>query len=74
MLDGETRKDLLRSADAVHSRGSGLLEFVRANDSPAILVTQDGEPDFLMTVEFGPDGTIRRLFGQVNPEKLGHLR
>jgi len=30
VLDGETRKDLLRSADAVHSRGSGLLEFVRA--------------------------------------------
>lgn len=30
VLDWETRNDLLRSANAVHSRGSGLLEFVRA--------------------------------------------
>lgn len=50
------------------------LEFVRANDSPAILVSIDGEPELLLTLEFGPDGAIRRLFGQVNPDKLGHLR
>lgn len=45
-LDGETRSDLLRSANAVHSRGSGLLEFVKAYRSftalprPAITVVQ----------------------------------
>jgi RNA polymerase sigma-70 factor (ECF subfamily) len=53
--------------------GSGL-EFVRANGSPAILVTEDGEPDYVMAVEFAPDGRIRRLFAQVNPDKLHHLR
>jgi RNA polymerase sigma-70 factor (ECF subfamily) len=51
------------------------LEFVRANDSPAVLVRRvDGEPDFVMTAEFGPDGRIRRLFTQINPDKLVHLR
>jgi RNA polymerase sigma-70 factor (ECF subfamily) len=50
------------------------LEFVRANDSPGILVWEDGVPDFLMTAEFATDGRIRRLFVQINPDKLLHLR
>jgi RNA polymerase sigma-70 factor (ECF subfamily) len=50
------------------------LEFVRANDSPGILVWEDGVPDFLMTAEFATDGRIRRLFVQINPDKLVHLR
>lgn len=37
VLDWETRNDLLRSANAVHSRGSGLLEFVRAYRSVTAL-------------------------------------
>ncbi|MEJ0099991.1 MAG: ATP-binding protein [Pseudomonadota bacterium] len=46
VLDWETRNDLLRSANAVHSRGSGLLEFVRAYRSitalpvPAIVAVE----------------------------------
>jgi RNA polymerase sigma-70 factor (ECF subfamily) len=50
------------------------LDFVRANDSPGILVWEDGVPDFLMTAEFATDGRIRRLFVQINPDKLVHLR
>jgi nitrogen fixation/metabolism regulation signal transduction histidine kinase len=37
VMDWETRNDLLRSANAVHSRGSGLLEFVRAYRSVTAL-------------------------------------
>ncbi len=39
VLDWETRNDLLRSANAMHSRGSGLLEFVKAYRSYTALPT-----------------------------------
>ena len=49
------------------------LEFARVNGTAAIVLRVDGRPDFVQTVEFAPDGRIRRMFGQLNPDKLGHL-
>jgi len=48
-------------------------EFVRVNANPGILLRVDGKPDLVTTVEFAPDGRIRRLFSQLNPAKLTHL-
>jgi hypothetical protein len=34
----------------------------------------DGAPDYTLSFAFAPDGTVRRLYSQLNPEKLRHLR
>jgi RNA polymerase sigma-70 factor (ECF subfamily) len=48
-------------------------EFVRVNATPGLLIRVDGRPDMVFMVEFAPDGRIRRLFSQLNPDKLTHL-
>jgi len=48
---------------------------VRVNGEPGVLFLDfDGEPDNVLTFAFAPDGRVRRLYGQLNPEKLRHLR
>jgi RNA polymerase sigma-70 factor (ECF subfamily) len=49
------------------------LEIVRVNGNPGVLVRIDGRADLVLTVEFGPDGLIRRFWTQLNPDKLRHL-
>ena len=46
------------------------VEFVRVNGNPGVLLRIDGTPDLVLTMEFGPDGRIRRLWSQLNPDKL----
>ena len=48
-------------------------EFVAVNGNPGVLLTVDGRPDMVLSVAFGPDGLIRRIFVQLNPDKLSHL-
>ena len=49
------------------------LEFARVNGTAAIVLRVDERLDFVQTFEFAPDGRIRRMFGQLNPDKLAHL-
>jgi RNA polymerase sigma-70 factor (ECF subfamily) len=48
-------------------------EFVRVNATAGVLIRLDGRPDLVLSVEFAPDGLIRRIFSQLNPDKLAHL-
>jgi RNA polymerase sigma-70 factor (ECF subfamily) len=46
---------------------------VHVNGEPGLLVEADGRLDYVLVFSFTPDGQARRLFGQMNPEKLRHL-
>jgi RNA polymerase sigma-70 factor (ECF subfamily) len=46
---------------------------VHVNGEPGLLVEVDGQLDYVLVFSFTPDGQARRLFGQMNPEKLRHL-
>jgi RNA polymerase sigma-70 factor (ECF subfamily) len=46
---------------------------VQVNGEPGLLFVVDGDPDYVLSFSFTPDGKVRRLFGQLNPEKLRHL-
>jgi RNA polymerase sigma-70 factor, ECF subfamily len=47
---------------------------VQVNGEPGLLFLVDGEPDYVLSFAFTPDGRVRRFYGQLNPEKLRHLR
>jgi RNA polymerase sigma-70 factor (ECF subfamily) len=46
---------------------------VHVNGEPGVLFTADGEPDLTLSFVFTPDGRVRRLFSQLNPDKLRHV-
>jgi RNA polymerase sigma-70 factor (ECF subfamily) len=71
---GPHRVSRLLVGIAKRTEPSMTFEFVRVNATPGLLVRVDGRPDLVLTVEFAPDGRIRRLFSQLNPDKLTHLR
>jgi len=49
------------------------IDLVRVNDDPGIVVRVDGRPDVVITIGFAPDGRVRRIYSQLNPDKLAHL-
>jgi RNA polymerase sigma-70 factor (ECF subfamily) len=49
------------------------VEVVRVNGNPGVLLRIGGRPDLVLTIQFGPDGLIRRIWSQLNPDKLAHL-
>jgi len=54
---------------AVNGYTSGL---THVNGRPAILISLDGKPYSVMMVHI-ENGKIKRIFSQLNPEKIGHL-
>ncbi len=48
-------------------------EVMRVNGNPGAVLRLDGHTDIVFTMEFGPDGLIRRIWSQLNPDKLKHL-
>ena len=46
---------------------------VPVNGEPGLLFVIDGEPDYVLSVAFTPEGKVRRFYSQLNPEKLRHL-
>jgi hypothetical protein len=49
------------------------VRFVHVNGEPGIVFRVDERPGFVLSFSFAPDGRVRRIFGQFNPEKLRHL-
>ena len=49
------------------------MEFVDVNESAGLLFRVGGVPDMVMTFGWSDDGQIRRMYVQLNPEKLRHL-
>jgi RNA polymerase sigma-70 factor (ECF subfamily) len=47
---------------------------VHVNGEPGLLFVEDGHLDNVLSFSFAPDGRVRRLYSQLNPEKLRHLR
>jgi RNA polymerase sigma-70 factor (ECF subfamily) len=50
------------------------MHVVQMNGEPGVLFLDGGVPDFTLSFAFAPDGRVRRLYSQLNPEKLRHLR
>lgn len=50
------------------------MQMTRVNGAPGLLVRDGDEPFMTVSVAFGPDGLIRRIHCQLNPDKLTHLR
>ena len=48
-------------------------EVVRVNGSPGVLLSLDGKPDIVLSFDLAPDGRVRRIWSQLNPDKLTHL-
>ncbi len=49
------------------------LEFARVNANPGVVVRHRGHTEMVLSLEFSPDGRVRRIWTQLNPEKLRHL-
>ena len=49
------------------------LRIVRVNGEPGLVFERQGRADYVLSFSFAPDGRLRRLYGQLNPEKLRHL-
>jgi RNA polymerase sigma-70 factor (ECF subfamily) len=49
------------------------VRLVHVNGEPGLLFVSDGAPDYTLSFAFSPDGRARRLYSQLNPEKLRHL-
>jgi len=47
---------------------------VHVNGEPGLLLIANGQPDYVLSFSFTSDGQARRLYGQLNPEKLRHLQ
>jgi RNA polymerase sigma-70 factor, ECF subfamily len=43
------------------------------NGEPGLVFVEHGQPDYVLSFSFTPDGQARRLWSQLNPEKLRHL-
>ncbi len=52
---------------------NGTIDFVSVNDDVGLLFSIDGVPDMVMAFGWSPDGRVKRIFVQMNPEKLIHL-
>jgi RNA polymerase sigma-70 factor, ECF subfamily len=50
------------------------MRVVHVNGEPGLLFVEDGALDNVLSFSFTPDGRVRRLYSQLNPEKLRHLR
>ena len=50
------------------------IRFVEVNARPGMLFSDGDEPFMVMTADIDEHGRIVRLFSQLNPEKLTHLR
>jgi len=46
---------------------------VQVNGEPGLVFVADGEPDYVLSFAFTPEGKVRRFYSQLNPEKLRHL-
>jgi RNA polymerase sigma-70 factor (ECF subfamily) len=46
---------------------------VHVNGEPGLLFVAEGHPDNVLSFSFAPDGRVRGLYSQLNPEKLRHL-
>ncbi len=51
----------------------GTVEFIEVNGNVGLIFRVDGSPDMVMTFAWSLDGLVKRVFVQMNPEKLGHL-
>ena len=49
------------------------MEIVEVNGVLGILFLDQGQPDMVMTFDYNASGLVRRIFLQLNPNKLGHL-
>jgi hypothetical protein len=49
------------------------MRLVHVNGEPGIVFRVDGRPGLVLSLSFAPDGRVRRIFGQLNPEKLRHV-
>ena len=48
-------------------------QLVRVNGEPGLLFTVDGRADFVLSFSFTADGRVRRMYSQLNPDKLRHV-
>ena len=49
------------------------MDVVEVNGSLGILFRSHGIPDMVMTFDYNTDGLVRRIFLQLNPDKLRHV-
>jgi RNA polymerase sigma-70 factor (ECF subfamily) len=49
------------------------VQLVHVNGAPGIVLRIEGRPGFVFSFSFAPDGRVRRIFGQLNPDKLRHI-
>lgn len=49
------------------------LQLASVNGEPGIVLRDAGRPDVVLSFSFAADGRVRRVFGQLNPDKLRHL-
>jgi RNA polymerase sigma-70 factor (ECF subfamily) len=49
------------------------VRFVQVNGEAGAVFRVDERPGLVLSFSFAPDGRVRRIFGQLNPEKLRHL-
>lgn len=64
---------LVNLAQRITDRHSSA-HLAHVNGDQGVLFTAGGAPDFTLSFAFTPDGRVRRLYAQLNPEKLRHLR
>ena len=50
------------------------LELARVNGEAGLLLRRDGRPALVVSCSFDAEGRVSRIFAQLNPEKLRHLR
>ena len=50
------------------------MEIADVNGSLGILFRNHGAPDMVMTFDYNTEGLVRRIFIQLNPDKLRHLK
>jgi RNA polymerase sigma-70 factor (ECF subfamily) len=48
-------------------------KLARVNGAMGVVFSVGGRPDVVMSFSFAPDGRVRRIYTQLNPEKLTHL-
>ena len=44
------------------------------NGEAGLLLRRDGRPTLVVSCSFDAEGRVSRIFAQLNPEKLRHLR
>lgn len=49
------------------------MEIIHVNGVTGILFRDNGRADMVMTFDYNAEGLVRRIFLQLNPDKLGHL-